>query len=201
MSVNFPVSLDSYATLVDNSDDVLAAHANDRGDAIEQLEIKLGVDTSAVATTIDYFLKHASGAYRTHVHDGSSDDGAVIPAANLPVSARSFVAGDWITSSVTTARTGWTNVSATYANKFMRIGATPLSTGGADSHSITLITDNLPSHTHSVTTYTGSGAFSNVLGGGGTVISAYAPTYTGSNVAFTSDNVPVYVAVVIFQMS
>jgi len=45
-------------------------------DLIEALATKLGVDSSAVATTIDYFLKHASGAYRTHKHDGSSDDGA-----------------------------------------------------------------------------------------------------------------------------
>src|SRR3990167_2016050 len=42
--------------------------------------------------------------------------------------------GDWMISSVTTARTGWTNVSATYSDKFMRINATPLTTGGTDTH-------------------------------------------------------------------
>ena len=50
--------------------------------------------------------------------------------------------GDWMLSSVTTARTGWTNVSATYSNKFMRINATPLTTGGADTHSHTLALAN-----------------------------------------------------------
>jgi len=76
MSVNFPTALDTYSTLVDNTDSVLAAHMNDRGDAIEALQIKVGIDSSSVATTIDYFLKHSSGAYRTHKHDGTSDDGA-----------------------------------------------------------------------------------------------------------------------------
>jgi hypothetical protein len=76
MSTNYPASsLDSYTTLVDNTDSVLAAHMNDRGDAIEALEAKVGIDGSVVATSIDYFLKHASGAYRNHKHDGTSDDG------------------------------------------------------------------------------------------------------------------------------
>ena len=83
MATNYPSSLDSYATVVDNVDDVLAAHMNDKGDAIEALQAKVGVDSSAVVTTHDYFLSHASGAYRTHVHDGSADDGATIPIANI----------------------------------------------------------------------------------------------------------------------
>jgi len=44
--------------------------------AIEALQAKLGVDDSAVATSIDYFLKHASGRFRAHVHDGGADDAA-----------------------------------------------------------------------------------------------------------------------------
>lgn len=57
-----------------------------------------------------------------------------------------FVAGDWIISSVNTARTGWTDVSGSYSNKFMRINATPKSTGGADS--VTLAEANIPQHAH-----------------------------------------------------
>jgi len=83
MASNYPTSLDSYITLVDNTDDVLAAHVNDRGDAIEGLEAKVGIDSSAVVTSFDYFLKHSSGAYRTHQHDGTSDDGALFPINNL----------------------------------------------------------------------------------------------------------------------
>jgi len=58
MSSNFPTSLDSYSTLVDNVDDALAAHQNDRGDAIEALEAKVGIDSSAVTTTHDYLLRN-----------------------------------------------------------------------------------------------------------------------------------------------
>lgn len=58
MASNYPTSLDSYAALVDNTDGVVAAHPNDRGDAIENLEAKVGVDSSAVATSHDYLLTH-----------------------------------------------------------------------------------------------------------------------------------------------
>jgi len=79
-----------------------------------------------------------------------------VPLANLQnVPASGFVMGDLIVSTVTTARTGWTNVSATYANKFMRISATPLSAGGADTFSLTLAEANLPGHTHAAGTLIG----------------------------------------------
>jgi len=76
-----------------------------------------------------------------------------IPSANIPaISAADFKTGDWIISSVATARTGWTDVSTTYANKFMRVSATPLSTGGADT--FTLAETNLPAHTHTGPSHT-----------------------------------------------
>lgn len=85
--------------MTDNIDDVLAAHANDRGDAIEVLETKVGVNSSAVTASIDYFLKHASGAYRTHIHDGTSDDGANIPDTSLSqITTASKVSGAAITA-------------------------------------------------------------------------------------------------------
>jgi len=84
MSTGYPTSLDNWAVLLlDNTDSVMAAHVNDLRDSVEVLQIKLGVDNSAVVTTIDYFLRHASGNYRTHTHTGASDDGAVVPINNL----------------------------------------------------------------------------------------------------------------------
>lgn len=47
--------------------------------------------------------------------------------------------------------TGTTDVTATYSNKFVRINATQATTGGADTHSHTLATANLPSHNHGLT--------------------------------------------------
>ena len=58
MASNYPTSLDAYSALVDNTDGIVAAHPNDRGDAIENLEAKVGVDSSAVATSHDYLLTH-----------------------------------------------------------------------------------------------------------------------------------------------
>jgi hypothetical protein len=83
MSTNFPGSLDSYVTKSDNTDDVLAVHVNNLQDAVEAIEVKVGGTSSAVNTSLDYFLKNVSGAYRTHTHDGTSDDGAKIPMASL----------------------------------------------------------------------------------------------------------------------
>lgn len=56
-----------------------------RADAAEilALETKLGITSSADTASFDYFLKHASGAFRTHKHDGTSDDGS---AALTPTS-------------------------------------------------------------------------------------------------------------------
>ena len=114
-----------------------------------------------------------------------------------------FKTGDWVLSSVTTARTGWSNVSATYSNKFMRINATPLTTGGADTHNHTLAEANIPAHTHTVpvrNTNDSAGDLANsksVDSGAGST--THTSSSTGSGTAFTADNVPAYVQVVIFQ--
>ena len=50
---------------------------------------------------------------------------------------------------------GTTDATAAYAGKFARAGASPGTTGGADTHSHTLATANLPSHTHSLVRGTG----------------------------------------------
>lgn len=60
--------------------------------------------------------------------------------------------GDLLLSSSTATPTGWTDVSTTYDNKFIRIGDdTPLTTvGGSDTHSHDAGTYAGPSHNHSV---------------------------------------------------
>ena len=92
---------------------------------------------------------------------GKVSGAALILLGNTPSGAGSIpsknilLAGDLILSSRTSAPTGWTDVSTTYDNKFMRIGDdTPLTTtGGADTDSITLTTTELPAHTHAAGTY------------------------------------------------
>jgi hypothetical protein len=75
----YPTSLDSFTDPSGSNKLNSPSHSelhSAKNTAIEALEAKLGINSSAVATSIDYFLKHASGAFRTHKHDGTSDDGA-----------------------------------------------------------------------------------------------------------------------------
>lgn len=79
---NFPGSLDSFTTRVDNVDPVIAADHNNQSSAIVAIETKIGVDSSSDVNSIDYFLRHASGRFRTHDHSGGAN-GPVIPVANV----------------------------------------------------------------------------------------------------------------------
>lgn len=80
MSTNFPSSLDSFTDKVDGTDYPQAAHINNLQDAIEALEAKVGVDSSAVSTSLDYKLTNTTSG---HDHDGS--DSKKVIATNLNV--------------------------------------------------------------------------------------------------------------------
>ncbi len=54
----FPTSLDAFTTKVDNTTDVLAAHINDLQTAMVAVQTKIGVNSSAVTTTLDYQMTH-----------------------------------------------------------------------------------------------------------------------------------------------
>jgi hypothetical protein len=77
-----------------------------------------------------------------------------LPAwADAPGGGFNFRSGDLLLSSNTTCPDGWTDVSAIYNGKMIRISSgTPLETGGSDTHSHTLTEANLPAHTHGVGT-------------------------------------------------
>lgn len=115
MSTNFPTSLDSYTTKVDNTDDVLATHVNNLQDAVSAIEAKVGINGSVVTTSFEYFLKHSNGAYRTHTHDGTSDDGAKIPMGSLSeVSIAGLVTGHILKYNGSTSK--WENVFLALSN-------------------------------------------------------------------------------------
>jgi len=81
--MTFPTGLHSAYTLTDNVDTVAATHPNVLSAELLGVQTKVGITGSGDTGSLDYFLKHVSGAYRTHTHDGSADDGAVIPMASL----------------------------------------------------------------------------------------------------------------------
>jgi len=54
----FPTTIDSFSTKVDAVDYPQAAHVNALQTAVSALETKVGIDSSAVSTSIDYILKN-----------------------------------------------------------------------------------------------------------------------------------------------
>ena len=103
-----------------------------------------------------------------------------------------FVTGDLLLSSVTTAHTGWTNVTATYASKHIRVGDTVLGTGGSatlagTTGSHTLSIAEMPAHTHDVSVYGGFSAGSNPGSGATQVGTTFTTTSTGGGGGHTHD--------------
>ena len=116
--------------------------------------------------------------------------------------------GDVILSSCTDTPDGWTDVSATYADKFIKISATALSTGSAsatgtsDSHTLTIA--EIPAHTHNVNGQVGSrwGAEHPTIIDGGTQASSSTGGGGGHTHGITLTTVsPAYVTLKMYQKS
>ncbi len=124
--------------------------------------------------------------------------------AGTPAGTTEFRSGDFMTSKNTSAPSGWTDVSSTYEDKFMRItSGTPLTAGGADTHThaagsylvdIESFNSGTPSNTSSPT------------GDGGTGVPSTTHTHpvnppptsvTGTSAS--GDNVPAYIEVRLFE--
>lgn len=154
------------------------------------------------------YTKDVSGATELFYKDAA---GTELQLTNAGKILNYAVQGDWQLSSVTTARSGWTNVSATYSNKFMRISATPLTTGGADTHTHAAGSLAGPAHTHTVpASSTGWGTGGAVAGklttgqdGGSSATTDQATSSSGTGAVTgttaSGDNVPAFVQVVVFQ--
>lgn len=82
---NFPDSLDTFTDKTDNVDDVMAADINKLQDAVEALQGKVGIDSSAVVTSLEYILKNASSQNPGHKHNlaaGATDVTATADEVN-----------------------------------------------------------------------------------------------------------------------
>lgn len=74
MATNFPTGLDDFANYVDGTTIMEAALLNDMQFAIEKLEAKVGIDSSAVSSSHDYKLANlpAFGGYATDDDDSQT---------------------------------------------------------------------------------------------------------------------------------
>lgn len=77
----YPATLETFTTVVNNTTNVMAEHVNEKNGPLSALQVKVGVDSSGVTTSIDYFLKNAGGTFKTHVHSGT--DAAKVSLSNL----------------------------------------------------------------------------------------------------------------------
>ena len=89
MAVAFPATLDSLTNPASTDTLNSPSHAgqhSDANDAIEAIQAKLGVDSSAVATSLDYLVKNASSSNPGHKHtlaSGATDITASVDELNI----------------------------------------------------------------------------------------------------------------------
>lgn len=67
MSTNFPTSLDSYTNRT-NGQTIDASHVDNLQDAVEAVEAKVGIDGSAVTSSLDYKVTNTSSINPGHKH-------------------------------------------------------------------------------------------------------------------------------------
>lgn len=76
MPTSFPGGLDSFTNPIStdklNNPDHAGQHTN-INDAVEAVQVKVGIDSSADTTTLDYKVNNAAGIVKAHDHSG--DDG------------------------------------------------------------------------------------------------------------------------------
>ncbi len=77
----FPTTLDTFVDKVDGIDDILAVETNTQSSAIEALEAKVGINNSAVATSLDYRINALEDNLDT---SGALDDQVLTVDSGLP---------------------------------------------------------------------------------------------------------------------
>lgn len=151
-------------------------------------------------TTIEFFGKDNAGNVTQFTKAGKL----------MSLVSGDFRTGDILLSSNTGTPLGWTEITATYDGKFIRIGAgTALDTGGADTHttpSHTLLTAEMPAHTHPIDEskrggYAALNEFYTVATGGGspTTFNSDSTGGDGGHTHGAADNVPAYVQVKMYS--
>ena len=118
MTTSFPTSLDNFTnpTASDDLDTPAVLHADQHAninDAVEALQAKVGINSSAVTTSLDYLVKSASSSNPGHVHTsaaisdfneaaqdaiGAMVDSTIVYTDATPALGRAAISGDVIIS-------------------------------------------------------------------------------------------------------
>lgn len=96
MATNFPTSLDTWTAKVDGTDYPQASHVNNLQDAVNALETKVGINSSAVTTTLDYKvaqLESGRALQSTTISAGTGLSGGGSLAANRTLSLANTAVG------------------------------------------------------------------------------------------------------------
>lgn len=109
MPINYPASLDTLTNPQSTDGMNSPSHSGQHGtanDILEALEAKVGADSSAVTTSLDYLVKNASSSNPGHKHTQSaiSDATATAAASKIPISDGSGKLDTWITDASDTAK-------------------------------------------------------------------------------------------------
>ena len=176
--------------------------------------LEQAADPAAKADAIILYGKLVGSICELFARDESNtpyqitEDGALKMIAGL----LAFRSGDLLISSSVVTPTDWTDVTATYDGRFMRVSSgTALDTGGADTHTHGVGSYKGPSHTHLVSGTTGGQSANQIVECGSCVVVSKAHTHavsitsgaggagaiTGTSAA--GDNVPKYINVKTYQ--
>ena len=117
----FPTTLDDFTNVVDDDDDVMANDINELQEAIEALEAKVGIDSSAVVTSLDYKVNKFFVSDRAvYIYQDDAD----IPD-------------------------GWSKVAVTDKVLAVKGGTNVYNvSGGNTAGTFTISTANMPAHAH-----------------------------------------------------
>ena len=142
MATNFPTSLDALTNPTSsdplNSPSHSAQHAN-ANDAIEALQAKVGVDSSAVTTSLDYKIAQAATLTGTQTLTNKTLTNPNIKSAEEAWSVSATAATGTVNVDANTASTWYytSNASANWTFNFRGNGSTTLSSLLAVGDSIT----------------------------------------------------------------
>jgi hypothetical protein len=172
MAINFPTSLDTF-TVRSSGQTISEDHMNDVQDAVEALEIKMGIDGSAVTSSHDYLIEnlipggtkmlfYADAAPAGWTIENTLDDKLVF------VTKGSVAGGD--TGGQAHATGTWTQPNHQLVASEIPAHTHPGSTAANES-----------AHTHDSTTHTGTGSAQE----GATTGNVSNPETTGAGSAHT----------------